>query len=511
MEGARAVPENAAEIEELLERISRPISDSGDYDRFLADSANLLTRADFASRSPGWQVEAIWAVFLGVVSSSHALAGCVAALAAPHFRRLLRDTRLDVRQACRMHDALWGMWWCAASSLDDMRPIYSQVCLPFHDFLERHGLVAERSHRPSCGAKPLRVAYLMHYAHAERGNAVAPLIHSLSRAHARLPNRKVFVYAVQWVDDTWFPASFADCPITARSFKQNADYARLDELFEKLQADEVDAVITDVTSSIASVLFARRVAPVQVRLDLGLPYWFQPEIDLVLLSGKRWRDCYPFERDRAAEIRLNQERGSMFHIPDESKIKEARATRPSAATVIGVFTRLIKITPPYLNIIRRVLLKLPQTHLLVGGTGDPRPMQEFMAAPELAGRITFLHRNVDLAVYAHAIDIFVDTFPMIGGLACREIAAQGVPVLSLRSNEWTLKQDQDRDPLSIAENEPALLQLIERAVVDLEFRHLCAVAAVSATTAISDVAISAREVDSKIVAVLERVAAEQVE
>ena len=152
--------------------------------------------------------------------------------------------------------------------------------------------------------------------------------------------------------------------------------------------------------------------------------------------------------------------------------------------------------------IRQVLRRKPDAHFLVGGTGDPRMVQAFMADDELAGRVTFLHRNVNLAAYAHAIDVFVDTFPMIGGLACREIVAQGVPVLSLRSNEWGLKQDQDRDPQSIADDEPALIDLICRTLTDVAFREARAAAAAATIDVISDVATSAAEIDAAMMGAL---------
>jgi len=490
-------------VDECLERLCSPPGDTTDYDLILRDSVTLLTAPGFADRLPAWQAAAIQAVFARIIATSHAQAGAVAALAARHFGRLLRDPRIDLAQACRLHDALWGMWWCAAGSLDDMRPIHQMVCLPFHDFLELRGLV-RRGSRAIAPGRPLRIAYLMHYAHGERGNAVAPLVVSLARAHAALPDREIFVYAVQWVDEAWFASSFADCGVVTRCVPQHDDYDRLDDVFDMLRSDDVDVAVTDTTSSIASVLFARRVAPAQVRLDLGLPYWFQPEIDLVLLSGKRWRDGYPYEASRAVEIRLNQDGDLVFRMADECKIREARAALPAGTITLGVFSRLSKITPAYLGVVRHVLLHHPGTHFLIGGTGDPRAVQDFMARPELKGRMTFLHRNVDLAVYAHVIDIFIDTFPFIGALACREIAAQGVPVLSLRSNEWGLKQEQDRDPLSIAEDEPALLRLIARTLQDREFRNARAAGAVAAADAITDVASSAREIDAAMSALVKR-------
>jgi len=493
--------DSASVVEPCLARLTSTDEGPTDYDAVLHDSVVLLTAPQFVAQSVDWQVAAIQAVFIRMTVSLHAQAGAAAALAAPHFARLLGSPETTLAQACLLHDAMWGMWWCAAASLDDMRPVQTSVCIPFHRFLERRGLVSAGA-RDAREPGPIKVAYLSHYSHGARGNAVSPVIASLARAHAAIPDRKVFFYSVQWVDEAWLDEQFAATDVSRRNVGMGMAYDRFDELFELLRVDDPDVVIADVTGSIASVLFARRVAPAQLRLDLGLPYWFPPEIDLVLLSGKRWRDCYPFGRDRAVEMTTTQETEFIFRAPSETEIAEARAALPADAQAIGLFTRLIKITPAYLEVIRQVLRRKPDAHFLVGGTGDPRMVQAFMADDELAGRVTFLHRNVNLAAYAHAIDVFVDTFPMIGGLACREIVAQGVPVLSLRSNEWGLKQDQDRDPQSIADDEPALIDLICRTLTDVAFREARAAAAAATIDVISDVATSAAEIDAAMMGAL---------
>ena len=213
--------------------------DEPDYEQLRRDSTALLTSAGFAARSPAWQADAIWTVFMRMVSALHADAGVVAASAALHFGRLLDDPRVGVPEACRMFDALWGMWWCAASSLDDMRPVYPEVCIPFHRFLARRGLVASDPSPRDERAGPLRIGYLLHYAHGQRGNAVAPLVVSLARAHAVLPDRKVFVYATQWVDEDWLAASFsklAGHAVETHSREREADHHRGDGLERRLLA-----------------------------------------------------------------------------------------------------------------------------------------------------------------------------------------------------------------------------------------------------------------------------------
>ena len=266
-----------------------------DYELILRDSVTLLTaprlRLAIDLRAGGKHRGR----FSRVISTSHAQAGAIAALAAPHFRRLLLNPEVDLAQACRMHDALWGMWWCAAASLDDMRPIHGQSACPFTTSWSVAASCAENQRRAVGDPLRLRVAYLMHYAHGERGNAVAPLIVSLARAHASLPDRKIFAYAVQWVDESWLASSFAGSRVATRSVPQKDTYDRLDQLFEALRSDEIDVIVADVTSSIVSVIFAGRVAPAQIRLDLGLRIGFSQRSTGIAVR-KRWRDCYPYQQ-----------------------------------------------------------------------------------------------------------------------------------------------------------------------------------------------------------------------
>src|SRR2546429_1743474 len=86
-------------VDECLERLCSPPGDTIDYDVILRDSVTLLTAPGFADRLPAWQVAAIKAVFARIIATSHAQAGAVAALAARHFGRLLRDPRTDLAQA----------------------------------------------------------------------------------------------------------------------------------------------------------------------------------------------------------------------------------------------------------------------------------------------------------------------------------------------------------------------------------------------------------------------------
>jgi hypothetical protein len=64
-----------------------------------------------------------------------------------------------------------------------------------------------------------------------------------------------------------------------------------------------------------------------------------------------------------------------------------------------------------------------------------------------------LHENVDLNVYGKVINVMCDTFPFIGGYACREIAAQGTPVISMLGTRWDDLLREERSPELLANDE----------------------------------------------------------
>jgi glycosyltransferase involved in cell wall biosynthesis len=124
-----------------------------------------------------------------------------------------------------------------------------------------------------------------------------------------------------------------------------------------------------------------------------------------------------------------------------------------------------------------LLERLPETHLLIVGTGDDRSVREFVDDPRAKGRVTFWHRNVDLNVYGRLIDVMLDTFPFVGGNACREVAIHGKPVVSMRSVDWNRLLTKERDPVLLASSPEEYIQMVTRLVRDEHFYKECGEAA----------------------------------
>src|SRR5690606_37941963 len=126
------------------------------------------------------------------------------------------------------------------------------------------------------------------------------------------------------------------------------------------------------------------------------------------------------------------------------------------------FVRLIKLNETFLQLLGKLLAAEPAFRLVIAGTGDAKTVREFIARPEHAGRITFFHENVDLNIYGQVVDVMCDTFPFIGGNACREVAAHGTPVISMLGTAWDALLRDDRSPDLLATDMQGYIDRVKR-------------------------------------------------
>ena len=140
--------------------------------------------------------------------------------------------------------------------------------------------------------------------------------------------------------------------------------------------------------------------------------------------------------------------------------------------MLGVFVRLIKLNASYMEFLARLVRAHPRFHLIIAGPGDPHPVEIFLEQqPEIAARVRFMPGSVDLNLYGPAIDLMCDTFPFIGGNACREVSAHGTPVISKLGTPWDEMLRADRNPELLAASEEEYIALAVRMATDEEFRR----------------------------------------
>ncbi len=416
------------------------------------------------------QVEMIQKIFITLITLQHRQAELIASLLAKHFYRILNHTDLQPEMAFKIYESLYGLYWCGATCLEDMKPFDRFGVRPFAQYIRKHfaSHLAQLSSRQLQVNTPLKIAYICHYAHFDRGNAIAPIVMSLTKGHAHIPDRKIFIYCVQWVSDE-FIQSFESTEITVRSVPQQANYQSLDQLIGQIKVDQIDVLITDISSSIATYLFLHRAAPLQFWLELGYPYWTIPELDWVFLCAKEYQQGLGVPSEKSSYLMPKQDEVTLTKTCEQKILDETRSLFPVNCFIFAVFTRLIKITPSYLDIVRNLLEAVPNAHLLIVGTGDPTLIYEFLDNQNLKERVTFFHYNVDLNVYGRVIDVFLDTFPFIGGNACREVAIHGKPIVALYAPDFGRLLIDERDPDLLAKDADEYLAAAVKLANDSDF------------------------------------------
>ncbi len=425
----------------------------------------LLSSTAFSSQSAQRRSDIIVALHDTLMSAPSADLFILAELGLRQFMVLLRDPDLTEIQACRSYDALHALCFAGVSDVRDLRR-FDRVTPAFEAWLEgRHGQSARPPARPLQG-HDLTVAYLLHTAHFDRGNAVTPLFLSLIEAHAAQPNRRILLYLVQHVGEA-FVERMAAADIEIRSFPQDGRYDRIDEIAASLRADATDVVITEQNRAIAAALFVRRVANRQIWIDTGFPFWSLQALDWTLTPTA----FEPVQPPRTSRITWRQAGETMGGAADPAEIARVRSGFPEGSFVLGVFVRLVKLDANNLSVLARMLAAYPRFHLVIAGPGDPAMAEAFARRPDLAGRVTLHAGLVDLDVYGPAIDLMCDTFPFIGGNACRQVSAHGTPVLARLGTPWDPLLRSDRNPDLLAQSDEDYIALAIRVAEDASFRE----------------------------------------
>jgi hypothetical protein len=428
------------------------------------DACSLLSSPVFADQPLARRVGIIVAIHNTLMSVPSPDMPVVAELGMKRFREMLVDPALSEPQACMVFDCLHSLYFAGISDTQELRR-FDTLVPSFEAWLEaRHG----RHERPAASSPgdQLTIAYLLHTGHSYRGNAVTPLVISLAEMHAARPNRRVLVYLVQYVVPD-FVTSLEERGIEVRAFDQGQRYDRLDEIAAALHADGVDVVITEQNRAIAVTLFVRRVAARQMWFDTGFPFWRLRALDWTISPVMPATGPAP---QRTSPILLRQTADTLRSAPvDPEAVSAVRAQFPRDAFVLGVFVRLVKLDESYLSFLRRLLDANPRFRIVIAGPGDAGMVLDWVNQPDMAGRAKLVEGNVDLNVYGPAIDVMCDTFPFIGGLACREVAAHGTPVVAKLGTNWDAVLKADRNPELLAETESEYIDLVVRLATDPTF------------------------------------------
>jgi len=351
------------------------------------------------------------------------------------FQGHLQDRKASLSRLFKTYDLLYFLRWCNSTSIEQQRGFATQVALPFSRYLKPRKLAVMDNRLEE--DQPIRLAYLAQFAHDTGGNALGLVLESLlsSLQEHFYGEYELFLYSWMY-KDLAFLERISALGVRVRRFDLG-EYKEM-ELVALRQAffdDRIAVALTDMNSAVPHYLFERRVAPVQIFYQLGLPFWPLENLDAVFQGWEIDPERLGLEAGRCHAVPAPKTARHISTPVDMERVRVERQRFPESAHVIGFYGRLVKITPTQCEIIRRILLLHSDAIAVIGGTGNAAPILRFVEDNQLAGRVFVVNEFVDGAVWGHILDVFLDTFPLTGGYSCREVLAKGKPIVHMRSED----------------------------------------------------------------------------
>jgi hypothetical protein len=336
--------------------------------------------------------------------------------------------------AVPLYDTLQFLRWTFTRDPEELVDFQPHVVVPMvrhvHEWAARTGLVARR--KP--GKPPYRVAYLSLNSSLAPNNAVPRVIFSLLTGHAELASSRFhfFYYACAGLHQE-FREELQAIGVTTRATLGYANpAAAVAQLRVALAEDRIDMLLTDAPGGLATMLFETRSAPVQAMCDLGFSAWGGSQLDYQFLCFTTEPEAFNLNRDRCERVDFRFHERFMSEPFAAADLEAQRQRFRPWRHVFGFVGRLVKLSPEYLQAVRRILARVPDAVFYMGGVGDATIVREAIASfGDQASQVVFDHASVDNRVMSQVIDTFLDTFPFIGGLSCMEAQAAGRPVVFL--------------------------------------------------------------------------------
>jgi hypothetical protein len=344
------------------------------------------------------------------------------------FRILTEEAQPHLSALCAGYDLLYFLYWCWNNSISDQRGFGANVVRPFSAAVRRGALARGASSRP-VRQRPI-VGLLAQFLSPTPGNALATV--------NRLVLRSIVASGYRATLFAWAhhdPETLADIAALGVEIhtvaQQSASYSpedRIRAVEEAVRRVEPDVLITEMNSSLPTVLFERRVAKLQMFYQLGLPFWPLVNVDAVLDSWGVDPAILEMEPERCFLL------PTPFNLPEYAKAVDQAALQAERAKfprgrLIGCYGRISKVTASYIRTAAAIIEAIDDVTVIIGGPGDAGPVRRAVADSGCAERFVVVEGFVDGQLWGHLLDVFLDTYPQPGGLAVMEMIAKGKPTV----------------------------------------------------------------------------------
>ena len=107
----------------------------------------------------------------------------------------------------------------------------------------------------------------------------------------------------------------------------------------------------------------------------------------------------------------------------------------------GRFVKVYSESGKFLDVIRIILEKYPNTFFIFAGPGDKTPMLDYIEKYGLSDRWKVIGYRSDLLEMMKNVDLYLGTYPQSGALMAQYAAAAGTPIIEMDTNNGGVTED----------------------------------------------------------------------
>lgn len=140
----------------------------------------------------------------------------------------------------------------------------------------------------------------------------------------------------------------------------------------------------------------------------------------------------------------------------------------------GRFVKVYAESGRFLDVVRQILEESPTAFYIFAGSGNNKPMLDYIEKYGLGNRWKVISYRSDLLEVMKHVDIYLGTYPQSGGLMSQYAAAAGTPLVEMNTNNGGVTEDllpRLKDWKITVDDWPAYFEQVRRLVNDAEYRR----------------------------------------
>jgi len=194
------------------------------------------------------------------------------------------------------------------------------------------------------------------------------------------------------------------------------------KLREQAVKDDIDILIMSGNRMPSGFMFATRSAPLQIFWNHGNHEYDVKNIDKRIRHfDDGYRTVHEFER---FQLRMLDKYLKLEEEENKRKAEEVKKKLPPHEIVFGSIGRLMKISDEYLDAVAKILKIHPEAIYLACGSGNFEELRAKVINLGITDRF-IITGWIDPHIYGYVIDIYLNTFPLVGGESVNEFLAKG--------------------------------------------------------------------------------------